>query len=315
MCVFSFSANAQQVGLDSAVKKSAQQEGFDWSALEKVWVEDIQFHGFLSQGLFHTTGNNVYGKSKNSVSAGLTEIGLNMSYQALSNLSFVAQGLYRRAGKSTGDRGDLSLDFAFVDITLLNFSSGRMGVRGGRIKNPWGFYNETRDVAFTHPTIFLPLIYYERSRSLLLAMDGGQFYADYNTSIGHFIFKFNYGFLRDDNKELLLAITADPEISGHLESDSGFMTQLRYELMGGQYAFAISYADVNLSYEPGDNSDRYVGLKSNIDSLIISAQYDGEKFSLVGEYNIQWNDFSGITHIRPDASPISESWDIKIFSV
>jgi hypothetical protein len=112
-----------------------------------------QFHGFLSQGLFSTSGNNVYGKSKNSVSAGLTEIGLNISYRALKNLSFAAQGLYRRAGATTGDAGEVTLDFGFVDLNLLNLQEGRIGVRGGRIKNPWGLYNETRDVAFTHPTI------------------------------------------------------------------------------------------------------------------------------------------------------------------
>ncbi|MCK5356094.1 MAG: hypothetical protein KAJ63_13330, partial [Methyloprofundus sp.] len=145
LCALSFSVNAQQVDTTSDVE--LQQETFNWSALKKTWEDDIQFHGFFSQGLFHTTGNNVFGQSKNSVSAGLTELGLNISYQALNNLSFVAQGLYRRAGESTGDQGELSLDYAFVDITLLDFSSGRIGVRGGRVKNPWGFYNETRDVA------------------------------------------------------------------------------------------------------------------------------------------------------------------------
>ncbi|NOQ12948.1 MAG: hypothetical protein GQ583_00505 [Methyloprofundus sp.] len=307
LCVFSFSVSAQQVELESAV----EQEGFDWSTLKKTWEDDIQFHGFFSQGLFHTTGNNVFGQSKNSVSAGLTELGLNISYQALNNLSFVAQGLYRRAGESTGDQGELSLDYAFVDITLLDFSSGRIGVRGGRVKNPWGVYNETRDVAFTHPTIFLPLLYFERSRALLISMDGGQVYADYNTSVGNFIFKFNYGFMRDDNKELLLAITGGADVSGSIKSKPSLMTQLNYEIMGGQYAFAITYSNINLGYTPGNDSDPFTGLQVCFESFILSAQYNGERFSLVGEYNMQWNRFSGITNIRPDTSTVSEYWYVQ----
>ncbi len=91
---------------------------FSFSDYKKPWMDDFQIHGFLSQGLFSTSGNNVYGKSKDSVSAGSTELGLNLSYQALDRLSFAIQGLYRRAGESTGKEGEVSLDFAFMDYIL-----------------------------------------------------------------------------------------------------------------------------------------------------------------------------------------------------
>jgi hypothetical protein len=39
---------------------------------------------------------------------------------------------------------------------------------------------------------------------LFLALDGGQLYADYNTSMGDFSFKFNYGWVNADDKELLI---------------------------------------------------------------------------------------------------------------
>ncbi len=308
LCALSFSVNAQQVDTTSDVE--LQQETFNWSALKKTWEDDIQFHGFFSQGLFHSTGNNVYGKSKNSVSAGLTELGLNISYHALNNLSFAAQGLYRRAGESTGSAGEVTLDFAFVDLTVLNLSDTRIGIRAGRIKNPWGLYNETRDVAFTHPTIFLPLLYFDRSRGMLLAMDGGQLYADYNAAIGDFSFKFNYGYIHDQHNELLIAITNDPTISGNLESDPSLFTQLSYEILGGEYIFAISYADLHLKYQNGETYDPYSNLKIHIYPLVFSAQYNGEKFSLTGEYNIQWNEFIGIEG-RPDRFAISEHWYIQ----
>lgn len=306
LLVYSFAVCAQDVSSDLNLQETSWQQG-----LQKIWRDDIQFHGFLSQGLFSTSGNNVYGHSKDSVSAGLTEVGLNVSYQALNNLSFAVQGLYRRAGASTGDWGDVSLDFAFVDLTFLNFQDGRLGVRGGRVKNPWGLYNETRDVAFTHPTIFLPLTYFDRSRTLFVSMDGGQFYADYNTDIGDFSFKFNYGLMQADDPELLQAIVFNPNVPGYLKSKPSFITQLNYEIMGGAFVVALSYADVNLEYAEQGSFDPYAGLEVDIDAFIFSAQYNGEKFSFAGEYSLHWNKATGITHIMPDGSPISEMWYVQ----
>lgn len=303
---FSFVVSAQETTPDLVVTEPIWKEN-----LKKIWEEDIQFHGFLSQGLFHTTGNNVYGQSKNSVSAGLTEIGLNVSYQALDNLSFAVQGLYRRAGASTGDAGKLSLDFAFFDYTFFRHNNGRFGIRGGRVKNPWGLYNETRDVSFTHPTIFLPLVYFDRSRTLFLAMDGGQFYTDYNTPIGDLTFKFNYGLMNANDKDLLTAILIDPDVSGNLQSKPSLVTQLNYEAMGGQYILAISYANIEIDYQTLNALyDPYTGFEVHMDTFMVSAQYNGEKFSMTGEYSMQWSAFTGLAQI-PDRFPVSEHWYVQ----
>ncbi|MCF7970267.1 MAG: hypothetical protein K9L22_03760 [Methylococcaceae bacterium] len=310
-CLFSFSVCAQESALESMVEAPIQEENRLWKSVKQTWKDDIQFHGFLSQGLFSTSGNNVYGKSKDSVSAGLTEIGLNISYQALNNLSFAAQGLYRRAGANTGDAGEATLDFGFVDLNILNLQDGRIGIRGGRIKNPWGLYNETRDVAFTHPTIFLPLAYFERSRSLYLALDGGQLYTDYNTAMGDFSFKFNYGWMNADDKELLTAIINDPTASGHLESDPSFVTQLSYEILGGKYVFALSYADLKMRYQAESVADPYAQMQAHVDTFMFSAQYNGEKFSFASEYSLQWNRFTDIRFGVPDNFPVSEHWYVQ----
>jgi len=308
LCVLSFPVCAQEVKAETEIEKNLV-----WENMKQVWQDDIQFHGFLSQGLFSTSGNNVYGKSKDSVSAGLTEIGLNVSYQALNNLSFSAQGLYRRAGASTGDGGEVTLDFAFVDLNLVALQQGRFGIRGGRIKNPWGLYNETRDVAFTHPTIFLPLAYFERSRSLFLAIDGGQFYADYNSAIGDFSFKFNYGWVNTSDPELLIAITANPDVAGRFESNPSFVSQLRYDINEGEYIFALSYAELGMSYKSNMANDPHAQLNTQIDAFMLSGQYNGERFSFSGEYGLQWNEFRGRLIGVPelDASPISQHWYVQ----
>ncbi len=311
VCLLSGSVCAQEIDTESVIGAPTQEGNKLWEGVKKTWRDDIQFHGFLSQGLFSSSGNNIYGQSKNSVSAGLTEVGLNISYRALKNLSFAAQGLYRRAGATTGDAGKVTLDFGFVDLNLLNLQEGRIGVRGGRIKNPWGLYNETRDVAFTRPTILLPLVYFERSRTLYLALDGGQLYADYNTSLGNLSFKFNYGWVNAGDKELLAAITSDPTVSGYLESDPSFITQLNYESLGGEFIFAISYADLKMRYRAKNSGDPYAQLSADFETFILSGQYNGEKFSFTGEYSLQWNEFANIKLGVADTSSLSEHWYVQ----
>lgn len=66
--VFSYSAGAEELTSKSVMLDSDDlantQEGFDWEPYQKVWQDDVQFHGFLSQGLFHSSGNNVFGKAR-----------------------------------------------------------------------------------------------------------------------------------------------------------------------------------------------------------------------------------------------------------
>ncbi len=282
------------------------QDKLSWQNIQKNWQDDVQFHGFLSQGLISSSGNNVYGHSKNSVSA-LTEVGLNASYQYSSQISFAIQGLYRRAGSTTGKNGIGVLDYAFMDYRFFNDNQWQVGIRGGRIKNPWGLYNETRDVSFTRPTMFMPLPYYERSRGLVLAMNGGQVYVNQFTSWGDLYFKFNLGVTESD-QELLIAVTSNPAISGKLNTSGvNFLTQLRYEILEGQYVFAVSYAQMDFEYK--GLSPIYNNLQVPIRPLMLSMQYNGERFSLAAEYNLQWNHFYGA--LVPEIKNVSEGWYIQ----
>ena len=103
-------------------------------------TEEVQVHGFLTQGFFHSSDNNVYGQSDDGISPGLTEIGLNINYQPWDRLRFAAQGLYRRAGDV--DTGSVRLDYGLADLTLLEHDDGKLGLRAGRVKIPFGLYNE-----------------------------------------------------------------------------------------------------------------------------------------------------------------------------
>lgn len=268
--------------------------------------DDMQFHGFLTQGFFHSSDNNVYGQSDDGISPGQTEVGANLSYQPNDWIRFAGQGLFRRAGDV--DRGSLSLDFAMVDITLLNYDSGKLGIRGGRIKTPFGLYNETRDVAFTHPTIMLPQgIYFDRSRSLLLSTDGGAFYAEQRTGFGDFSLKVNFGLPRNDLNEIRTLVLAREGVVGDFETRPTFAAQLGYEFNEGEYRLAVSYLDMGFSYAPGPGESLNHS-KTSIRPLLFSAQYNGEDFTLTGEYQYAWNCFG---NFAPEGRFASESWYLE----
>ncbi len=288
----------------------ATNDDFDWSKYKQSWMDNIQVHGFLSQALFSSSGNHIYGQSKNSVSAGLTEIGLNASYQTTNVLRFSVQGLYRRAGAT--NPSSLRLDYGFADYTFFKHQKGQLGIRGGRVKNPWGFYNELRDVAFTYPTILLPLLYFERSRNLYLAMDGGQLYTDYRTDLGTIGFKLNYGFMDVKSPELLKVLS--PSAQGYLFSRPDLVTQLTFDTHDGQYRFAISYADVRMRYQSAGGADPIYTGDADIKSLMFSGRYNREKFSFTGEYALQWNvltHFSGVQGIIPDRRHTPQHWYVQ----
>ncbi len=280
--------------------------------------DDITVHGFFTQNAILTSANNVYGDSEHSLSTDFTEAGVNVYYTPLDKLSFSFQALYRNAGEVDEDK--LEFDYGFVDLRLNEYAHGLFGIRLGRIKNPLGLYNETRDVAFTTPSIILPQgIYFDRSRALMRASDGLQLYFQHRFTEDNVLFKFNYGKSRNDNDELLHAVIPLPtEIlpispQGKLKASSsspGFLAQVIYEQNAGEIIYALSYADVLLRYEPG-KIDFFSDGTTDFQLYVLSMQYNGEKLTLTSEYKYQKNNFSGFGVLYPDVKPVSESWYIQ----
>ncbi len=270
-------------------------------------LEKFQVHGFASQGYFLSTENNLYGKSSKSHGAlGLTEAGINFSLNPTNNIRLAIQSIYRHAGAIDESA---QIDYALLDWSFLNHEDLRIGVRLGRIKNPFGFYNETRDVAFTRPSITLPSIYYERSRNLLLSADGAQLYADKTALAGNFSFQLNIGELGDDLEELEIAILSF-DAPGHLKNKPGLISKLGYESTSGATRLAFSYANVDMEYKPGsgdflDNGDL------NFKLFLFSAQQNIGAVTLTGEYMRQENIFEHFGPFYPKATPTSESYYLQ----
>ena len=133
-----------------------------------------RIQGFAAQTLISSTNNNFFGESRDAVSTDFTEIGLQGFWLPLDALQLSGQILYRQAGES--DQEGLRLDYAQADWRFYQNDSTQLGVRLGKVKIPYGLYNETRDVPFTRPSILLPqAIYLDHSRSVLIAAPGAIF--------------------------------------------------------------------------------------------------------------------------------------------
>ncbi|MEO5970087.1 MAG: hypothetical protein ABIQ95_09180 [Bdellovibrionia bacterium] len=133
--------------------------------------KNIEIHGFVSQGYMKTTDNNYLGVTKGLGSFGFTEVGLNFTKSFTDELRTGIQ-LYARQLGSTG-----SFNTNFRWFYLDYHPSDRFGFRFGRIKIPFGLYNEINDIDAARAAILLPQsIYPAESLDYLLAQNGFEGY-------------------------------------------------------------------------------------------------------------------------------------------
>lgn len=279
---------------------------------ELSWPDTLQIHGFTSQAYILTTDDNdFFGNSEDDGTFDFRELGINASLRPFPKMLVSAQLLSRDAGES--DDGDIRLDYGLVDYSLVSEAESLFGIRLGRITNPLGFYNETRDVAITRPSILLPQsIYFDRTRNLALSSDGGQLYGEYRTGMGDFMLQLALANPRTEGPEVERALLGD-NFPGELEGDISYGGRLLYEKDGGRIRLGISGVDLNINYDPKGLADPLQAGSIDFDLIIFSAQYNAEHWSLTGEYAIRKFDFSdfGPLFSLPDNDFIGESFYVQ----
>lgn len=270
-------------------------------------MDTFQVHGFLSQALIITDDNDFFGPSSQGAgSFKYTEAGLNASLRPHQDILIAAQLLSRRAGGSGSDAHP-ELDYGLIDYQMISDQQRTFGIQLGRIKNPFGFYNQTRDVAFTRPSILLPQsIYFDRTRSLGLSGDGVTLYHDEKLVNGTIRSQVGFGRARIENDvERTLGLDSFP---GSLKPGSSAIGQIRYEHDGGRIITAISAAKANAEYSsdghrPGDGSFQF-------QPLIFSLQYNQELWTLTAEYatrHLKLSEFDSVAN----SSTRGESWYLQ----
>ncbi|AGA35203.1 hypothetical protein TVNIR_3573 [Thioalkalivibrio nitratireducens DSM 14787] len=241
---------------------------------------NLQLHGFATQGVVVTDQNNFFGPSSDRPSLQFIELGLNASVRPRPDTLIAGQVISRRAG---GERSDAqpAIDYLLVDRQMHAGPDGHWGIRVGRAKNPFGLFNETRDVAFTRPGILLPQsIYFDRTRSLALSSDGVAVYADRNLPAGDVRLRLGIG--RPQTGEDLEWVAMGSKQPGSFRGKTSVIGQALYEHDGGRIIAALSAADTGARFRsPPDGPGN---VEFSFTPWILSLQYNAEQWSLTGEY-------------------------------
>ena len=179
---------------------------------QNQFVENLNIHGFLSQGFMKSSDNNFLGNTSEGTLE-FNEIGLNMSYEVFDDLRVGAQLLSRDLGREGNNA--VFIDWAFADYSFQDW----LGIRAGKIKMPLGLYNEYRDLDIARTNIFLPQgSYIESWRESFTALTGVGLYGSFDGSdfyLGELNYQFQAGVI-DLDKDSGLNWTIEDELNADL---------------------------------------------------------------------------------------------------
>jgi hypothetical protein len=129
----------------------------------------LEVHAFVSQGALKSVDNNYLVKST-AGSFELTEVGINFTSTLTDRLRV---GLQLFGGGFGNRRFTAKMDWFYLDYRWRDW----FGLRAGRVKLPFGLYNEVNDVDSARLPILLPgSVYPAQNRDFLLAQTGGELY-------------------------------------------------------------------------------------------------------------------------------------------
>lgn len=148
---------------------SAAAEGADLGDPDST-APSVEVHGFVSQGAIWTTDNNYLVTSKDG-SVDFTEMGVNLTTHLTDKLRVGLQLVANKLG-STGTFSTKA-DWFYLDYRFKDW----LGIRAGRVKLPFGLYNDTSDIDAARVPVLLPQsVYPIADREFLLAQTGLEVY-------------------------------------------------------------------------------------------------------------------------------------------
>jgi len=259
----------------------------------------IQVHGFASQAFIYTDNNNFFGNSADKGSFEFTELGVNFSFEAWHKFHIAAQLLSRRAGES--DNGTIKVDFALADYRFIDSNLMSLGVRAGRIKNPFGIYNDTRDVPFTRSSIILPQsIYFDRTRDISISSDGIQLYGHRTFSVGIANIQLLAALPRVDETNTEIAVVGQIR-PGNLNSKLSFVNRIGFENHNNTFRVRLSDALLNIEYNPTTTELGFSPGESTFQFhlTILSLQYNFKHWEFTGEIARREINVDNIVYIPP----------------
>lgn len=255
----------------------------------------VQAHGFISQAAVHTDANDVGGNSRHGVGLDMREAGLNFSYRPDADWLFSGQALARWAGAS--DKGDMRVDYAFVDRTLSSDENHRLGIQLGKVKNPFGLYNTTRDVAHTRPGILLPQsVYVDELRNTFLAAPGVSLNG--NRYLQDSSLEWSVNLIRPEVDAKTFTYYMVSNYPGHFEGEPSWLAQALWEQEGGRWRMGVTLGNVQMGYKPTPADPLGPGHIA-LHTGVLSMEHNRETWSLTAEYALTRQKRNGFIPLLP----------------
>ena len=173
---------------------------------QNIAGQDIQIHGFATQAFLVSNNNNYLGMNTRNFSAGWTEAAVNINDQVTGKLRAGLQLHYTRLGVFGGE--NVSIDWALGDYKFNRY----VGIRAGKVKVPWGLYNDVQDYDPGYMWALLPeTMYGIDTRATNLSVNGALIYGRfplgpkagklaYNVYIGDYTYSSDDGYITQLNE-------------------------------------------------------------------------------------------------------------------
>jgi hypothetical protein len=242
--------------------------------------ENFQLHGFISQGLIDVDGSN-FVNDDGALSAELTELGLNGSYQLSSALRLTGQMVYLDGGNRYAK--GVRVDYALLDWSVYDSYNWQANIYLGRFKNNHWLYSSTRDVPFARPSIILPQsVYFDGFRDIAVGGDGIAVKISHSDdNYGDFDFNLSYGSsaISNEQAEMILSKLAQGKIKQDYDAQASFYWLPAFS----SWRFGVSLLDSSFSYETNDDFDFFVDGDFTFQFYTMNALYEGENWEFSGE--------------------------------
>jgi hypothetical protein len=242
---------------------------------------NIQFHGYVAQGFFYTTHNDVFYSGSSNGSPAWTEAVINMTAQPNPELRVGVQARYHLLGTS-GD--EITLDWAAVDYK----ASDELGVRFGKVKTPWGLFNETQDIDPSYMWALLPQSVYDiTTRGSDLSHYGGVVYG--SVDVAAKASKLEYRLWGGEQ----VVPGTDGQFNDLNASGNSPLEPLEYATFGGAFHWRTPVNGLMVGASDGNNRPGTVLLNGGSEwfdewnNLAYFAQYTKDKLMLAAEWNRQ----------------------------
>lgn len=250
---------------------------------ENSLASRVQIHSSISQGYLKSTDNNWIGETEKGTFH-FNEFLFNVSCNITDKLQAGIQVMSRDLGPIMNN--EPKIDWAFADYSWLN----ELGLRIGRVKVPYGLYNESRDVDTARISILLPqAVYQDRARDFTTSIDGFGVYGNISIGIaGSLDYQFVYGKLDVDSSSALIgrAESQGGMVSGSASGkvEDMYFSTLTWATPLDGLMIGASYQEVKPKYEGSHSSGSALFRNDHLTRWVASLEYTWNDLVLAAEY-------------------------------